>query len=112
MDAYNNTPPETVEISIDKAENGYICTVTYPKHLIPNPALDQAQDIFNSLGKMQAGGPEDLVKVFGNAMMKLKRPNKPLRRSQETYIFSNIDAMLQFIKETFESVDMKSEQNP
>lgn len=103
--------PESVEVSIEKAENGYICTVTYPKYLIPNPALDQAQDIFSAFGKMQegGGGPDDLIKVFGNAVMKMKKPPKPLRKAQETYIFSNIETMLQFIKETFEAEEVKNE---
>lgn len=104
--------PDSVEVSIEKAENGFICTVTYPKHLIPNAALDQAQDIFSAFGKMQegGGGPEDLVKVFGNAVMKMKKPPKPLRKAQETYIFSNVETMLQFIKETFEAEEVKNEQ--
>ena len=115
MGDYVGIPPreaDSIEVFIQKAENGYICTVTYPKHLVPNPALEQAQDIFASLGKMQAGaggGPEDIVKMFGATINKLKKPNKPLRKLHETYIFQNMETMLQFIKETFEFEEHKNE---
>jgi len=108
--------PSSVEVNIRRVENGYICRILFPKHLVPDPMVDKAEDIFSTLGNLGKGsegqeeqGPGDIFKALGDMVTKMKKIRKPLRKPEETYIFQDSETMLRFIKETFETSEDKEE---
>lgn len=102
--------PDTVEILLRRAENGFVVEVDYPKRMVPNPQLDGVQSIFSSFAKMSSQGSEDadpsaIMKTIGDTIAKAAKPSKPIRKSHEEYVFQSMDTMITFIKETLESAD-------
>jgi len=111
-------PPSSVEVQVRRVENGYICRVSFPKHLIPDPIAEKAGDIFSTLGKLGKGeqerqgqDPGDIFKALGDMVTKMKKVRRPLRKPEETYIFQDSEAMLKFIKETFDTSEDKAESD-
>lgn len=102
--------PDTVEILLRRAENGFVVEVDYPKRMVPNPQLDGVQSIFSSFAKMSSQGSEEadpsvIMKTIGDTIAKAAKPSKPIRKSHEEYVFQSMDTMITFIKETLESAD-------
>lgn len=111
MDSEHRHEPDTVEILLRRAENGFVVEVDYPKRMVPNPQLDGVQSIFSTLGKManrQQGEEHDhnaFMKSIGDTIAKVAKPAKPIRKAHEEYVFQSMETMMAFIKETLESAD-------
>jgi len=105
---------ELPTVSIEMAENGFLVILDLPRSLLPNPALENMENIFSSVksteGAEVGGGPEVLFKVFSDVLGKMKKPSRPLRKAREIYVFQNLDSALKFIRETFESLKPKDEE--
>ncbi len=105
--------PDSVEVGLRKVENGYVVRVSYPKSMVSSPMTDLTEGIFTTISsvekKKDEGEPIDPTKLMNELFGKFKKPPKPLRKANEEYIFQNMESMLKFVQETFESVD---EQRP
>jgi len=103
---------DSIEVSMRRAENGYVVEVDYPKSMIANPSAEKARDIFASFSKLASGdedsphSPSDAIKALGNVVSELsKPPGKPLRKAHEEYVFGDIEGALKFIRETFSTAE-------
>jgi hypothetical protein len=119
MDCEHMREPDTVEISVRKAENGFVVEVDYPRRMVPNQQMDNVQNLFATFSKAAggAGGDQEhdhtsFMKSIGDAISKVGRPSKQLRRAHEEYVFQSMDAMMAFIKETLESADSAENSTP
>jgi hypothetical protein len=94
----------SIELSIRKVENGFVVEVAYPKQMLPDPIMDTANSIVATLSSTEkkiAAGTGNPMDAFTEMFNKLKKPNKPLRKPIEEYIFQDMDKMMNFIRETF-----------
>lgn len=112
MNGKENEDVDALEILIRKAENGFVVEVNYPSTMVPNPQLDNVQSLFSSIAKAGAtahdnpAGEHDhgaFIKSIGDAITKIGKPGRAIRRAHEEYVFQSMDAMLAFARETFES---------
>ena len=110
----DHDPVELPTVSIEMAENGFVVIYDMPRHLLPNPALENVENIFASVksaeGGMEGVSPENIFKVFSDVIGKMKKPSKPLRKAREIYVFQSLDSALKFVRETFESLKPKDEE--
>jgi hypothetical protein len=109
--------PDTVEILLRRAENGFVVEVDYPRRMIPNPQLEGVQSIFSTLGKMANQPPEGhdhsaFMKTIGDTIAKAAKPSKPIRKPHEEYVFQSMETMIAFIKETLESAEAADNAAP
>lgn len=109
--------PDTVEILLRRAENGFVVEVDYPRRMIPNPQLDGVQTIFSSFAKMSNQGaneadPSAIMKTISDTIAKAAKPSKPIRKSHEEYVFQSMETMISFIKETLESAEAADNAPP
>lgn len=101
---------DSVEVSMRRAENGYVVEVDYPKSMLTNPTAEKAKDVFSAFSKMVGAGsdddPDEAMKKVGDVVNKLaKPPGKPLRKPHEEYVFGDIEGAIKFIRETFNTAE-------
>jgi len=101
---------DSINVNIRQVENGYVLTVNYPNDMIQrpmDPTLVGMQEGINSfIKKKEAGGtgPEDLLELFSSTIKKANdRPEKPLRKPMEEYVFSDLEKAMNYIREVFSS---------
>jgi hypothetical protein len=119
MNCEHMKEPDTVEVALRKAENGFVVEVDYPRRMVSNPQMDNVQNIFSAFSKAAMPGSDDqehdhssFMKTIGEAISKVARPAKLLRKAHEEYVFQSMDAMMAFIKETLESADSSEDAAP
>ena len=109
--------PDTVEILLRRAENGFVVEVDYPRRMVPNPQVEGVQSIFSSFAKMSnqashEADPSAIMKTISDTIAKAAKPSKPIRKPHEEYVFQSMETMIAFIKETLESAEAADNAAP
>lgn len=94
--------PAHLQVSMTKAENGFIVTVYYPAHMLPKPH-NPMEGMAKAMTQMGAGGdPQMIFQKIGESLQPADK-NSQLRRPTETYVFTGSEALFKFLKELLSS---------